>query len=167
MSLERPLDPPDSLAFEPGLRPLSGVDAGTEVLSRRGYIRAADLKPGEDVITRDRGLCRILSITRVQARSRVVRFASHALGEDCPDRAVILPARQAVLVRDWRALARHDRHAARVAAISLIDGILVTDAGMTEGDWLQIWLDAPSVLYLRGLEVVSAHGFDDRMHPKL
>lgn len=169
LSFERHLDrpKPDMQDAGSGLRPVSGLALGSEILSRHGYRAVEELRVGDDVITRDRGLCRIREITTQPLRSRLVRFGRDALGEDMPDQDLLLPARQAVLVRDWRAQALFQRHEARVAAANLIDGQFITDAGMVEQDWVQIWLDAPSVLYLRGLEVLSAHGFDDQLQPAI
>lgn len=171
MSFERHLDRPSvdpaNAAAAKGLCPVSGLAATTEVLTRDGYRTADRLKPGMDVITRDRGMRRILAVSEDTARSRIVCFHAHALGEDIPDQDLLLPARQAVLVRDWRAQAMFGRHEARVPAAALIDEEFITDAGMAEGAWVQIWLDQPSVLYARGLEVLSAHLFDAQMQPAL
>lgn len=150
-----------------GLRPLSGIGAATEVLTRAGYKHASELSVGDHVITRDRGLQPITRITRQFARSRMVRFAAEALGTDKPEQDVLLPARQLVLVRDWRAEALFGRHEARVQAAALIDDHYITEAGMQQLDCVQIWLDAPSVIYVRGMEVLSAHAFDDTLAPRV
>jgi len=149
------------------LPPLSGLPATAEVLTRSGYRPAGQLSAGEDVITRDRGLAPILGATRITARSRMVRFAANALGADRPDCDLILPAHQLVLIRDWRAGALFGKHEARVQAAALVDEGFITDDGMQEVDCVQLRLATPLVLYLRGMEVLSAHGFDDHLQPQI
>ncbi|WP_413221066.1 Hint domain-containing protein [Tritonibacter mobilis] len=163
--LQSPLGGSD-LGMPSGLRPLSGVEATAEVLTRKGYKAAAQLSSRDDVITRDKGILSIRDITRRTERSRMVRFAAEALGTDRPEQDLVLPARQLVLVRDWRAEALFGRHEAYVQAAALIDDQYITDDGMHQLDCVQIWLEAPSVLYVRGMAVLSAHGFDAALQPQ-
>ncbi|KUP91749.1 Hint domain-containing protein [Tritonibacter horizontis] len=172
MSYHRPHTPPpkgDSglCPQTRGLAPLSGMVAGTDVLTRAGFRKVDELGPGADVITRDRGLCPVTAVTHVSGRSRMVHFSKSALGDAAPQAGITLPAHHLVLVRDWRAEAMFGKHEARVQAAALIDDAYITDAGMQEVTCLQLWLRHPAILYARGLELFSAHEFDSQLRPQV
>ncbi|NIZ15563.1 Hint domain-containing protein [Phaeobacter sp. HF9A] len=150
-------------------RPLTGLLPQTEVLTRKGFKPTSEITPADTVITREHGLSPVLTVVIQHARSRLVRFAAKTL--NCDDKTrdlpcdILLPAHQAMRLRDWRAQALFGKHEARVQAAALIDNAYVTDDGMQSCEVVQLWLQTPSTLYLRCMEVLSAHAFDDHLRP--
>ena len=134
MTIAHVFSAPDATSHRAGPRPLSGLPANSEVLTRSEYKTAALVFSCDDLITRDQGLVPICKVDRITARSRMVRFEANALGADRPDRDLSLPAHQLVLLRDWRAGALFGKHEALTQAASLIDDGFITDIGMQDAD---------------------------------
>ena len=95
------------------------------------------------------------SLSRHRSHTPLVRIRAGSLGHTRPERDVLLPAAQPILVRDWRARAIFGRDQALVAAARLVDGAFVTHAGEATLDLYVLDFAAPHILYLDGLEVAS------------
>lgn len=132
-----------------------GLASGTILLTLDGELPVEFLTIGDRVITRDTGMAVVKSVRPVRVICRAVRLAAGSLGHTRPDRDVILPADQQVLIRDWRAHALFGVQQAMVAAQQLIDGEYITDLGETRMTLYRIEFDAPHVIYADGLEVRS------------
>jgi hypothetical protein len=132
---------------------VTGVPAGTGILTLDGLLPAEHLTPGDRVITR-RGASRLraLSVTLVQDAA-MIRIAPGALGHDRPDRPLHLPAGQPLLLRDWRAAALFGAAQAMVPAARLADGGFVVPVTLPEVRLFALHFDAPEVVYADGVEL--------------
>ena len=130
--------------------------AGTVVLTLDGALPVEFLNPGDRVITRDSGVAVLRAVHRTRQVLPVVAIKAGSLGNTRPDRDVLLPATQEVLIRDWRAGALFGASQALVPAVRLVDGEFIRDMGAVEVDLVALVFDAPHILYADGLEVASA-----------
>ena len=133
----------------------TGLRAAGLILTAKGEQRAQDLRPGDRVITRDTGMVTLRSLSRQDIYTPLVRIRAGSLGHTRPERDVLIPASQPILVRDWRARAIFGADQALVAAARLVDGAFVTQAGEATLDLYVLDFAAPHILYLDGLEVAS------------
>lgn len=134
----------------------SGLQADSYILTLDGERPISELNVGDRVITRDSGVARITSVRSQRTFAPTVRIAAGSLGHTRPERDVLLPAGQPVLIRDWRAKAVFSSvGAAMVEAHRLIDGEFITDAGEQELTLYTFEFDHPHILYVDGLEVAS------------
>ena len=148
-----------------GLAPVSGLPGNTPVLTRRGFLPAQDIEVGQSLITRDSGLQTVASVEHVTVRTRMVRFARTVLSDPGFYDTLRLPAHQLVNLRDWRATALHGKPEAQAPAASLIDEAYITDDGIEELRLTRLIFPSAATLYVGGMEVLSAHGFDDQLRP--
>ena len=134
----------------------SGLPSDSYILTLDGEKPVSDLCAGDRVITRDCGVARVTSVSSRKCTTRAVRILAGSLGHTRPERDVILPSGQPVLIRDWRASALFGAaRAAMVAAHRLIDGEFITNAGAQELTLYEIAFDRPHILYVDGLELAS------------
>ncbi len=132
-----------------------GLWAEGVILTAQGERCARDLRPGDRVITRDAGMVTLRGLTRQRLYTALVHIRAGSLGHSRPERDMIVPAEQRLLVRDWRAKALFGADQALVAAARLVDGEFVTHAGMAMLDLCRLDFGAAHILYLDGLEVAS------------
>ncbi|CTQ31766.1 Hint domain-containing protein [Jannaschia rubra] len=128
-----------------------GLAAGTPVLTARGLVAVENLRRGDRIVTRERGLAVLRAVTRHLSDTVVVRADS--LGQGRPRRDTTLAADQHVTIRDWRAEALFDAPCALVPVARLADGRQIAAAGRAE-----VWrLDFGSALTIQadGLEAPS------------
>ena len=131
----------------------SGLMGGTIILTLDGEQCAEAIRPGARVITRDSGMARVEEVSRLTRLVPLVSIAAGSLGDTRPDQDLILPASQAVLIRDWRSQAMFGRAQALVEARALIDGEFIRDLGRREVVLHQLHFDRPHVIYAGGLEL--------------
>jgi hypothetical protein len=132
---------------------VTGVPAGTGILTLDGSLPVEHLTPGDRVITR-RGAMRLLAVSVTVVRdAAMMRIAPGALGHDRPDRPLHLPARQPVLLRDWRAPALFGMGQAMVPAARLADGAFVAPVTLPEVRLFALHFDAAEVIYADGVEL--------------
>lgn len=136
----------------------SGILPGTVLLTQDGEIPVEFVVPGDRVITRDAGMVRVEEVSRLVRIERAVVFAAGSLGHTRPGSDLVLPAAQAVLVRDWRAKALFGCAQAMVPAEALIDGEFVRELGPREMVLHQLHFAAPHVVYAGGLEIGCGGG---------
>lgn len=114
--------------------------AGTLILTRRGEVAAADLRPGDEVLTVDRGYrpirwigCRRLSELDLilSPHLRPIRIAPGALGEGQPERPLIMSPQHRCLVRSAIAARMVGTREVLIAAKHLtgVPGIEVMNGG--------------------------------------
>ncbi len=156
---------PKTVGRENGSRPARHVEpqtacnalaAGTVVLTLEGALPVEYLNPGDRVITRDSGMAVVTQIRRTRRVIPAVAIRAGSLGNTRPDRDAVFPARQEILIRDWRAGALFGASQALVPAARLVDGEFVRDLGPAEMDLVELVFDAPHIVYADGLEVASA-----------
>ncbi|MCV2889536.1 Hint domain-containing protein [Ruegeria aquimaris] len=135
--------------------PEAGFLAGTSLLTQDGELPVEFVSPGDRIITRDHGFAPLHHVTRARQTVRAIRFAAGSLGDTRPDCDLILPAGQAVLIRDWRAQALFGTKQAMVRADALVDGEFICDLGPRDMQLFQLHFDAAHVLYAGGLEVAG------------
>lgn len=133
-----------------------GLTRGTIVLTARGETPVEDLRPGDRIVTRERGIAVLRAIGRTTGPACSVRTDS--LGLARPDRDVVVAADQHVAVRDWRAEALFEAEAALVPADRLVDGRHIARRG--EAALYQLDLGAPLTIYANGLEVPTGRTED-------
>ena len=148
-----------------GLAPVSGLPGEAQVLTRRGFYRADAVEVGQALVTREQGLQPVVAVEHVTVRSRMVRFSREVLSDPGFYDALRLPAHQLVNLRDWRATALHGKSEAQAPCASLIDDAYVTDDGIEELRLTRLIFPTAATLYVGGMEVLSAHGFDDQLRP--
>lgn len=111
------------------------------------------LSRGDSLITRDAGIVRLERIAHRRTLTRAICFAAGSLGHTRPDRDLVLPAAQLVLIRDWRAQAMFGTTQALVRADSLVDDEFIRDLGIQKMHLHQLQFAAPHVVYAGGLEL--------------
>lgn len=132
-----------------------GLAPDSIILTTDGELPIQYLSAGDRVITRDTGISVVKSIRFAKVTCRAIALAAGSLGHTRPDRDVVLPAGQQILIRDWRAQALFGGKQAMVPVLRLIDGEYVSDLGEIEMTLYQIEFDYPHVIYADGLEVYS------------
>ncbi|MEB8388032.1 Hint domain-containing protein [Rhodobacteraceae bacterium KMM 6894] len=142
MTLEAPLEP-------------AGLVSGSIVLTLDGELPVEHLLPGDRVVTRDTGVAVLKSVHRHQWRGRAVRILAGSLGDTRPDRDVVLPEIQQMLVRDWRAKALFGLRQAAVPAGALLDGEYISCEGMTTMTLHELRFETSHVIYADGLELIA------------
>ncbi len=147
------------------LSPQSGILTSTKVLTRSGFAPAGQLRTGDVLITRNASLIPILSAEKKTVRTRIVCFQSAMLDAQGYHGDLHLPAHQLVNIRGWRAKALYGKAETQVSAASLIDDDLISDDGMREVEVVRLNFQCWATLYVGGLEVLSAHSFDDQLRP--
>ncbi|MEM7642327.1 MAG: Hint domain-containing protein [Pseudomonadota bacterium] len=133
------------------------LPAGSRVLTARGEALVETLVQGDRVISRDHGMVRIRDVVRGEAPrgAAMVLFPAGSLGRGRPERDVLLPLDQPLVLRDWRARALFSAKEARVAALRLVDKAVIRRVSSPGLATFAIVLDRPSALYVDGLELVS------------
>ncbi len=132
-----------------------GILPGAVVLTLDGETSVEALRAGARVITRDQGAVVLRGISRQSVETYAVRILAGSLGHTRPERDVILPAEQPLLIRDWRAEALFGASQAMMPARRLIDGEFVTDLGERSLTLYRLEFDTPHVIYADGLELGS------------
>jgi len=135
----------------------TGLMADSIILTMKGEMPVADLRAGDRIITRDAGMVTVKSVRQRAVTATMVQIKAGSLGHTRPERDVLLPAGQAVLIRDWRARAVFGSKQAMVPAECLVDGEFITLQDTRNLTVYELEFDAPHVLYVDGLEVAS-HG---------
>ncbi len=125
-----------------------GIARGTIMLTARGEMPVEDLIAGDRMITRERGMSVLKSVTRVTAPACTIRTDS--LGRGRPERDTTVSACQHVAVRDWRATALFETGAAMVPARRLADGRHIAAFG--EEEFFRLDFGMPMTIYANGLE---------------
>lgn len=127
----------------------------SRIMTALGERPISSLKPGDRIITRDRGMAVLEDIRSRSVRTAMVKISARSLGHNRPEDDTVLPAGQRVLIRDWRGQAVFGSGNALVPAERLLDGEFITlrpEATVTLYDLL---FDDPHILYVDGLEVAS------------
>ncbi|SFI47414.1 Hint domain-containing protein [Jannaschia pohangensis] len=125
-----------------------GVALGSIILTARGEVAVEDLRVGDRIITRERGMATLRAITTVTSPACTIRADS--LGLARPERDITVAADQHVAIRDWRADALFGVQSALVPAARLADGKQIAVFGETLA--YQLNLGAPLTIYANGLE---------------
>lgn len=157
MTVTTPTPPPLGVPVLADRSLRHALPAGSRILTARGEALIETLEPRMRVITRDRGMVVIRDVLRMKiARGApMVRIPVNAMGRGKPERDVLLPPDQPIVLRDWRARTIFRTTEARVAAQRLVDGSVIRPDVSDGGTLWCLVLDTPSALYVDGLELVS------------
>lgn len=135
---------------------LWGFCQGARILTLDGEMPVEYLTPGDRVITRDTGMALLRRMTRREVEADAIMIHGGALGQSRPDRDLILPADQPVLIRDWRAKTLFGTAQALVPVSALVDGEFIRPAPRRRFTLFELRFDAPHILYVDGLELASS-----------
>ncbi|WP_322866182.1 Hint domain-containing protein [Aquicoccus sp. G2-2] len=133
-----------------------GFPAGSIVLTLDGEMPVEHLMPGDRIIARDCGMTLLRDIVAQTHNCAMVRVKGGSLGHTRPGEDVLLPARQRVLLRDWRAQALFGLPQALTSLDALIDGEFICDAGEGDVTLYRLIFDTPHILYVGGLELACS-----------
>lgn len=137
--------------------PATGLPARVEVLTAAGLCRVRDLRPGQRVITRDRGFCALRATLQRHATSALVEIAAGAFGPGCPEVTLWLPETQPILLRAPRASGRPQLRQRMVPLGHLVDGRRIRALATTgPQSIITLAFDEPHVIYAAGLELLAA-----------
>ena len=134
---------------------VSGMAAGTSILTLDGAIPVEFLTEGDRVITRD-GVRQLRAITAEVIHVRPCRISASALGHDRPEQDLTVAPDQPILLRDWRAKAMFGRATVLVPARRLVDGQHIQQAERASD--LRVYhlaFDTPQTVYANGSELAT------------
>lgn len=134
---------------------VSGLVAGAVIMTLEGEMPIQFLSPGDRVVTRDTGMAVVKAVRPRKMVCDAVAIMAGSLGHTRPDRDVVVPAGQKILIRDWRAEALYGQKQAMIPASKLVDGEFVTLHQNVEITFYEIEFDREHVIYADGLEVAS------------
>ncbi len=135
---------------------VTGVTAGTTVLTLDGDLPVQYLAPGDRVITRSGArTLRAIDVT-ILTDAPMIRISASALGHDRPVDDLFVAPDQQILIRDWRAKALYGTDTAMVAAARLADGDYIRAEVVTEARLFTLHFDTDVVIYAGGLELACA-----------
>ncbi|WP_353471919.1 Hint domain-containing protein [Salipiger sp. H15] len=144
----------ESLGGHPA--PLNALVAGTTVLTLDGALPVEVLSPGDRVITRDCGAVAVTALQRFTRTVPLVAIRAGCMGNSRPEGDLLLPERQEILLRGWRASALFGARRALVPLSRIIDGHFVSRVGPRLVPLVALCFEAPHILYADGLELASA-----------
>lgn len=140
---------------------------GTRILTPRGAQRIEDLRPGDRILTKDRGAQEILwtgsrrmSGARLYAMPhlRPIRFKSGALGLDRPDEDLLVSPQHRMLIQGPSSRALFNADEVLVKAEDLLnDSTICVDHGLREVTYIHLLLDAHNIIWANGMETESFH----------
>ena len=152
MHLETLLRPADSV----GARPLSGLLAGTTILTMDGQLPVETLAEGDRVITRDAGMAILKEIKAFTVTAPAYRIKAGTLGNTRPDCDTIVARDALIHIRDWRAQAIYGDDTALVPAHRLADGEYIAELNEVERVMFELIFDKQHIVYADGLEIATA-----------
>jgi hypothetical protein len=137
-----------------GLEDLTqGLVIGTKILTMTGERPVEQLSAGDRLITRS-GMHRLVEITRTWAQNLdVVHITEGVLDHDRPETDIFLAPSQAILIRDWRAMAIAGTPSAMIPAARLVDGEYIRHEILPEAQLFTLHFAEPVVIYAGGLEL--------------
>ena len=135
---------------------ISGVCAGTTIMTLDGETPVEHLTPGSRVITRDTGMAVLRSVTVQTLRTATIRIKAGSLGHTRPDRDMMVTPGAQIHIRDWRAEALFGAPTATVAASRLVDGEFLSMQDKQEVQVYTLTFDRQHIMYADGIEMASA-----------
>ena len=140
---------------------------GTLISTPSGPRPVEAIRPGDPVLTRDDGAqpvlwtgCRRMSGARLYAMPhlRPVRIRAGAMGEDRPERDLLVSPRHRMLLRGDAARALFNTPEVLAAAGDLVDGRgIAVDHALREVTYVHLLLDRHQIVWANGLETESFH----------
>lgn len=131
----------------------SGFVAGSKIFTLDGELPVEHLCSGDRVITRDTGMAVLMAIQAIQIECNMVSIAKGALGQNSPATEIVLPAKQHVLLRNWRAVALTGKKQALVPAGSLVNIEHIRPLGPKPARLFNLIFGQPHIVYVDGVEM--------------
>ena len=132
---------------------LRGFPAGSTLLTQSGELPIEFVTIGDKAITRDFGLSTITAIEHFTVTGPAAHLRGGILGHSRPEKDLLLPADQLVLLRDWRATALFGCKEVMLPVRRLVDGAFITLRQNEELSLFSIELAAGNIVYADGLEI--------------
>jgi hypothetical protein len=153
MNMENTQDFKERCAIKPAN--VSGLAAGTTVVTLDGELPVEHLNSGDRIITRDSGMAILRDIRISQVRVAAIKIKAGSLGHTRPQADMIMGPDTLVHIRDWRAKALFGADVATVKAKRLIDGEFVSEIAAKTMTVYELIFDRQHIVYADGLEVAS------------
>lgn len=135
---------------------LTGVCAGTTIMTLEGEMPVEHLTAGDRIITRDSGMAILREIRSKTLKIHAIRIKAGSLGHTRPDRDMVVTPGTQLHIRDWRAEALFGQPAALVAASRLVDGEFLAEQDLREMTVYTLIFDRQHIIYADGIEMASA-----------
>ena len=135
---------------------ISGVCAGTTIMTLDGEMPVEHLTPGLRIITRDSGTAVLRDVTARTVSVAPIRIKAGSLGHTRPDRDMMVAPGTQIHIRDWRAEALFGTPTAMVEAQRLVDGEFLAVQELREMTVYTLTFDRQHILYADGIEMGSA-----------
>ena len=135
---------------------LSGICAGTTIMTLDGEMPVEHLSVGDRVITRDSGMAVLRAVKSESIRTQTIRIKAGSLGHTRPDRDMIVAPQAQIHIRDWRAEALFGATAAIVSADRLVDGEYLAFQENADVTLYTLEFDRQHIVYADGIEMASA-----------
>jgi hypothetical protein len=126
--------------------PTGGIARGARVMTARGPIPVEVLEPGERIVTRERGMVRLRSVTPYRGRSCMIGEGGVGLAR--PERLGGAVQGRQIVLHDWRTPVHHG---STVTAARAYDGPILARIG--HQDLFRLDLGAPLTIFVDGMEV--------------
>ena len=134
---------------------VTGLLAGTMVMTLEGELPVEHLSPGDRVITRDCGMAVLADVTVTEAAIAPMEVKAGSLGHTRPDRDTALAPGARLHIRDWRAEAMFGTATADVPARRLADGEFIAEGVKRPVRIFDLVFDRPHIIYADGLELLA------------
>ncbi|MCB2092813.1 MAG: Hint domain-containing protein [Rhodobacteraceae bacterium] len=140
---------------------------GTTLETPEGPRLIEDIRAGDRICTKDDGAQEVLwtgqrrmTGARLYAMPhlRPIRIRAGAMGEDRPDRDLIVSPEHRMLVKTPSAMSLFNQPEVLVAARDLVDGhLIVTETGIREVSYIHVMTERHQIVWANGLETESFH----------
>ncbi len=134
---------------------VSGLTAGTTIMTLDGELPVEHLNVGDRIITRDAGMSVLRDIREKTVDVGAITIKAGSLGHTRPESDMIVGPDTLVHIRDWRAKALFGADVATVKAKRLIDGEFVAEQDVATTKVYELIFDKQHIVYANGLEIAS------------
>lgn len=141
---------------------LQAVLSGTFIATQRGEIAAENLRPGDRVVSRDRGLVPLRWVGQITADTRQnrdnspIRIPRHALGRNLPTRDLYVAPDQKIWLKGAGFRDLFASHEVLIPASALAGWSGITQAAyLTEATYMLLLFDQPEIIIADGLQIES------------
>jgi hypothetical protein len=145
-----------SAAIAVATKDITGICAGTTIMTMDGELPVEHLSVGDRVITRDAGMSVLREVRVADVEIACIAIKAGSLGHTRPDRDMLVAPGALIHIRDWRAEALFGQRQATVPARRLIDGEYVAETAKARVRIFDLIFDHQHIVYADGVEMASA-----------